>query len=83
MSLQQPPPSVDIEVIVYDYDFGPDPDDLLGRASITGIGELVAVPNVPREFNLQLLYKAKPRGSVACVLQYSTAAGKEQLRNEP
>ncbi|KAH8072760.1 lactoylglutathione lyase [Aureococcus anophagefferens] len=60
------------EFSAWDYDVA-SKDDLLGQAMLN-VSDLRSKPNEPRLFELQLLYKGKPRGEVTCIVTLKMAA---------
>ncbi|KAH8044613.1 lactoylglutathione lyase [Aureococcus anophagefferens] len=60
------------EFSAWDYDVA-SKDDLLGQAMLD-VSDLRSKPNEPRLFELQLLYKGKPRGEVTCIVTLKMAA---------
>jgi len=67
-----------VEVEAMDYDFGPDPDDLLGVGKLTGLSYLARSLGDLRRFRTRLLYKGKHRGELEADLSLarSTAASR-------
>ena len=66
-----------IDFVAYDYDVGPDPDDLLGVGKLTEMTQLKQHANTPRQFDTVLMYKGKNRGSATCVVTLSYPHGGE------
>ena len=58
----------------YDYDFGPNPDDLLGSATLTGLADLKAMPDTARQFDAPLTYKGKSKGSATILAKLSVGS---------
>mmetsp|Transcript_25765 Transcript_25765/g.102873 ORF Transcript_25765/g.102873 Transcript_25765/m.102873 type:complete len:287 (+) Transcript_25765:831-1691(+) len=69
-----------IDVTAYDYDLGPDPDDLLGVGKLTHLTELKEHADQKRQFETQLMYKGKHRGDCTCIvmLAFPEGGGPEQ-----
>jgi len=57
-----------IDFYAYDYDVGPDPDDLLGVGKLVNLTQLKKFPDTPRQFDTGLMYKGKTRGSATCLI---------------
>jgi hypothetical protein len=63
-----------VEFMAYDYDFGPNPDDLLGSATLTGLADLKAMPDTARQFDAPLTYKGKSKGSATILAKLSVGS---------
>lgn len=64
-----------IDFTAYDYDYGPDPDDLLGVGKLSNLLDLKNHANTPRQFDTELFYKGKQRGAATCVVTLSYPHG--------
>uniref|UniRef100_A0A7S3JZ34 C2 domain-containing protein n=1 Tax=Aureoumbra lagunensis TaxID=44058 RepID=A0A7S3JZ34_9STRA len=74
-----------IDVNAWDYDVGPDPDDLLGVGKLSNLEELKKIPGQPRHFETVLMYKGRNRGTCSCVLtlSYPNGGGPKPAQNKP
>ena len=70
-----------IDFTAYDYDLGPDPDDLLGVGKLVNLEELKKYPDTPRQYDTQLMYKGKNRGSATCQVTLSYPHGQDNKNN--
>uniref|UniRef100_A0A6S8CIC1 C2 domain-containing protein n=1 Tax=Aureoumbra lagunensis TaxID=44058 RepID=A0A6S8CIC1_9STRA len=57
-----------LDITAYDYDVGPDPDDLLGVGKFSQLTDLKQFPDQPRHFESILMYKGRNRGTVSSIL---------------
>jgi len=64
-----------IDFVAYDYDFGPDPDDLLGVGKLINLDELKKYPDKQRQFDTHLMYKGKKHGEATCLVELSYPTG--------
>ena len=72
-----------IDFTVYDYDYGPDPDDLLGVGKLVNLVELKKHLYEQRQYDTHLTFKGRPGGEATCLITLKYPAGEAPRVTQP